>query len=86
MVHNQDTLTAEQTTSSNGESQDQEIMSEAKLQQVENNILESLVIVEHLIQLFKNEDEQRACIVMEALDILPKLEHNLGESYGIMNP
>jgi len=59
-------------------------MSKTQLQEVDSQVLESLIIVEHLIQLFKSEDEQRACIVMEALDILPKLESNLQQSYEII--
>ena len=89
MEHNQSTLTAKQTTSPNGESQDKEIvhtMSEKQQQQVEQHILNALVITEHIIELFKNETEQRACIVMETLDILPKLESNLGEAFEIINP
>ena len=60
-------------------------MSEQQIHDVESHLLTSLVIVETMVELFKKEDEQRACIVMEALDILPQLESNIEKSYSILN-
>ncbi len=82
MVHNQDTLTTEKTTSPNGESQDKEM---SEKQQAAQHILNAMVIVELMIDIFKNKDDQEACIVVETLDILPKLESNLEKSYALMH-
>ncbi len=60
-------------------------MSEKQQQQAEHHLVKAMVIVEVMTELFKKtEDEQRACIVMEALDILPTLESNLSEAFGII--
>ncbi len=85
MIKQEETLTAKQTTSPNGESQDKE-MSEKQQQQAAQHILNAMVIVELMIDIFKEtEDEKRACIVMEVIDILPKLESNLEKSYALMH-
>ena len=60
-------------------------MSKDQLQEAETHLLTALVIVETMVALFKREDEQRARIVMDALNILPQLESNLEKSYSILN-
>ena len=62
MEHNQSTLTAKQPTSPNSESQDKE-MSEKQQQQAAQHILNAMVIVELMIDIFNNKDDQEACIV-----------------------
>jgi len=88
MAHQEDTLTTKPTTSSNGESQDKEIvhiMSEKQQNQAEHLILKSMTITGHLVEIFKNRDDQEACILLEALEILPRLESNLSEAFEIMS-
>lgn len=84
MEHNQSTLTAKQPTSPNSESQDKE-MSEKQQQQAAQHILNAMVIIELMIDIFNNKDDQEACIIVETLDILPKLESNLEKSYALIN-
>lgn len=59
-------------------------MSDKQLHQAEQHIINATVIVEHMTELFKNKDEQDACIVIETLDVLPKLASNLSDSYSII--
>ncbi len=60
-------------------------MSDKQQQQAEHHLVKAIVIVEVMTELFKEtKNEQRACIVMEALDILPTLESNISEAFEIM--
>ena len=62
-------------------------MSEKELQEAQHHLVKAMVIVEVMTELFKEtKEEQRACIVMEALDILPTLESNLSSAFEIMYP
>jgi len=61
-------------------------MSEQQLQEAQQHVLNAMVITEHLVKIFKKpEDEQEACILMDALDILPTLKSNLGNAHEIIN-
>ncbi len=61
-------------------------MSEKEQNQVEHLMLKSITITEHIIEIFKNRDEQEACILLEALEALPRLKSNLSEAFEIMHP
>jgi len=59
-------------------------MSEKQQQQVEYLIVKSMTITEHIIEIFKDNDDQEACILLETLEILPRLKSNLSEAFEIM--
>ncbi len=59
-------------------------MSDEQQNQAEYLMLKSITITEHIIEIFKNRDEQEACILSEALEALPRLESNLSEAFEIM--
>jgi len=59
-------------------------MSEQQKHQATQHIANARVIVEHMTELFKNKNDQEACIAMEALNLLPNLESNLSESFEII--
>ena len=61
-------------------------MSEQQQHQATQHIVNARVIVEHMTELFKNKNDQEACIAMEALNLLPNLESNLSEKYSLGNP
>jgi len=59
-------------------------MSDEQQNQAESLMLKSITITEHIIEIFKNRSEQEACILLEALEALPRLESNLSEAFEIM--
>jgi len=60
-------------------------MSEKQLQEAQHHILKSMTITGHIVEIFKNRDDQEACILLEALEALPRLESNLSEAFEIMS-